>query len=280
MHNLPLPSLHIEEVYPNCANRTESEALRSALLAEQARVLARSVTYGRMGLSAAFHQIPQEAAVHVSRADLGGLYDRVLVNGGERHVYLAIRGACPYGRCPFCVQRDVRTLDHFLPKNLFPEFAVLPANLVPCCFDCNHAKSSHISNSSESQVFHPYFDDWSHLDLLRAAIEWDDAVDVEFSINVGEIPPLVAARATLHFEKLQLGSLYSDHASVELVQRKASFEMTFDDGGPEALRLELWREFQSRRVPFPNAWQPALYRALANSDDFVNGGFAAIDQVH
>src|SRR5271169_2915894 len=44
--------------------------------------------------------------------------------------------------------------------------------------------------------------------------------------------------------------------SVELVQRRADFALTFESGGAEALQVELLRESQSRRVPFPNAWQP------------------------
>jgi hypothetical protein len=126
-------------------------------------------------------------------------------------------------------------------------------------------------------MFHPYFDDLNHLELIRAAIEIGETVYAEFSVNVDGLLPVVADRATEHFETLGLAALYSDHASVELVQRRADFALTFDNGGSEALQAELLRESQSRRMPFPNAWQPVLYQALANSGAFVNGGFLAID---
>jgi hypothetical protein len=277
MYHLPLPAAQIAELYPNCANKTVNMQLRAALLLEGARVLLRSTIYDQMAQGSTLYQIAQEHAEHVSNAELGNLYDRVLVNGGERPTYLAIRGTGLFGRCPLCAQRDVGTLDHYLPKAEFPEFAILPMNLVPCCFDCNHAKRWHTPTALSEQMFHPYFDDWSQLELVRATIEIEATVHAEFSVHVDILPPEVAERATTHFETLGLAALYSDHASVELVQRRADFALTFESGGPEALQLELLRESQGRRVPFPNAWQPVLYQALANSDEFVNGGFLAID---
>jgi hypothetical protein len=277
MYHLPLPEVQIAELYPNCANRTDNPQLREALLLEGARVLQRSNIYDQMAQVSTLHEIAQENAVHVTNAELGNLYERTLVNGGERPTYLAIRGTGLFGRCPLCAQRDVGTLDHYLPKTSFPEFAVLPMNLVPCCFDCNHAKQGHTPVTISDQMFHPYFDDWNDLELIRATIEVGETVYAEFSVNVDVLPPVVADRAAEHFETLGLAALYSGHASVELVQRRASFQLTFQNGGPEALQAELLRESQSRRIPFPNAWQPVLYQALANSGEFVNGGFLVIE---
>ncbi|MBZ5612831.1 MAG: hypothetical protein LAO23_02390 [Acidobacteriia bacterium] len=277
MYHLPLPAAQIAELYPNCANRAGNLQLRTALLQEGERVIQRSATYNQMAQTSTLYQIAQENAVHVSNAELSNLYERALVNGGERPTYLAIRGAGLFGRCPLCAQRDVGTLDHYLPRASFPEFAVLPVNLVPCCFDCNHAKREHTPAAFAEQMFHPYFDDWNDLELIQATIVVEDAVYAEFAVNVDTLHPVVADRAAAHFETLGLAALYSGHASVELVQRRAGFLLTFENGGPEALQAELLRESQSRRVPFPNAWQPVLYRALADSDEFVNGGFYAID---
>jgi hypothetical protein len=127
-------------------------------------------------------------------------------------------------------------------------------------------------------MFHPYFDNWDELQLIRAVVEVEERVDIEFSVDYDQLPPGVADRARMHFETLDLAALYSDHASIELVQRKIDFQLTFENGGPNTLRSELLREYRSRCAPFPNAWQPALYKALAESDEFVNGGFAAIEE--
>ena len=101
---------------------------------------------------------------------------------------------------------------------------------------------------------------------------------MEFSVNDHDLPPEVAGRAQTHFTIFDLAALYSDNASIELVQKKTSFQLTFESGGQDALRIELLRESQSRRAPFPNAWQPALYAALAENPEFISGGFLRIEE--
>jgi hypothetical protein len=252
--------------------------LRAALLAEGIRVQQRSEDYSRMAEAATLFQMTIQNSVHVSAAELEDVYERVLVKGGERPTYLAIRGISRYGRCPFCAQLDVRALDHYLPRSLFPEFAVLPMNLIPCCFDCNHAKRVHTPLRFSDQMFHPYFDNWDDLHLIHAEVVIEERVYVEFSANCDNLSLDIADRARTHFAILDLAALYSDNASVELVQKKADFRLTFENGGQDALRADLLRESQSRRVPFPNAWQPALYGALAESQEFINGGFLRIEE--
>ena len=278
MYHLELPTANITNVFPNCARRTSNRQLKAALLAEGIRVQQRSQDYFRMAQAKTLFQMTMQNSIHVSGAELEDVYERVLVRGGERPTYLAIRGTSRFGRCPFCAQRDVRTLDHYLPRSPFPEFAVLPMNLIPCCFDCNHAKRAHTPVQFADQMFHPYFDSWDDLQLIRAEVEIEERVYVEFSANYDSLPPGVADRARKHFEILDLAALYSDHASIELVQRKADFRLTFESGGQDALRADLLRESQSRRAPFPNAWQPALYGALAESLEFINGGFLRIEE--
>lgn len=42
--------------------------------------------------------------------------------------------------CPNCTIEKVSSLDHFIPKDEFPEFSVNPINLIPCCSNCNSIK--------------------------------------------------------------------------------------------------------------------------------------------
>jgi len=277
MIHLPLPTARIADVYPNCAKRTKDTQLRNSLALEEPRVFARSADYERLAPILSLYRLAQETAIHVTEEELGNLYERVLVKGGERQTYLAIRSSSPFSRCPLCAQRDVQTLDHYLPRASFPEFAVLPINLVPSCFECNHAKHEDVPGTAGELTFHPYYDDWSEHSLIQARIGFDDSVFAEFSVNVEALPDNVAERAMNHFSKLDLGTLYSAHASLELVQRKSNFTLIFDSSGPEVLRAEILRESVSRRRPFSNAWQPALYQALGESDEFINGGFRAIE---
>ena len=44
--------------------------------------------------------------------------------------------------CQYCTLNSVNTLDHFIPKQSFPEFSINPLNLFPCCSECNSKKSN------------------------------------------------------------------------------------------------------------------------------------------
>lgn len=65
------------------------------------------------------------------------------------------------GRCPYCGQQIVKTLDHYLPKTLYPTYAITPYNLVPSCDACNKIKMTESFDSYEQQTIHPYYDDFT-----------------------------------------------------------------------------------------------------------------------
>ncbi len=49
-----------------------------------------------------------------------------------------------YNQCPFCGQPvEPVILDHFIPKNKWPEFSIFPNNLVSQCGNCSSKKSQH-----------------------------------------------------------------------------------------------------------------------------------------
>lgn len=265
-------------VFAACAGRTRSAARRNALLAQRAYVEARANLYLNHAGEGSLYQLPRLAPVGIAAAELSGLYKRVLVDGGERDTYDRLRGGSRFGLCPLCAQRDVKTLDHYLSKDDFPELSVFPANLTPACFECNHAKRTYHALTAHHQLFHPYYDDWSEFRLLKADVEIKDEIEITFSIRAPDgATQEIVRRARRHFSTLGLNSLYTQNAEVELAERKLQFEKTFDSDGSVGLREELESEAESRRRFNRNSWSAALYRALARSDLFCEGGFELID---
>lgn len=266
-------------VFSACATRTLNVDLRAALLAQRPHVEARAALYLlHADLGELFDLAPQDP-VDIDPAELNGLYGRVLVKGGERPLYLKLRGASRFNRCPTCGQRDVKTLDHYLAKDQYPELAVFPANLVPCCFECNHAKLNYRAEEPGEQLFHPYYDDWSGYRLVCATINVGARVTTRFAIRSPHgVEEEVIERARNHFAQLELATLYEQHAAIELVERKPVFQSTFASDGADGLREELAFEARSRCQANVNSWQSALYRALSRSEDFCAGGFEQIDE--
>ncbi|SDA25273.1 hypothetical protein SAMN03159355_03109 [Pseudomonas sp. NFPP10] len=79
--------------------------------------------------------------------------------------------------CPMCGGEGPRTIDHYLPKEWYPEFAVLSYNLIPSCGTCNSKRGSYNHPQQPHPVLHPYFD----ADILSALIIY---IDLSITTNV------------------------------------------------------------------------------------------------
>lgn len=278
MLNIAIPEDDAGTVFSACATRTRPVEKKNALLAQRPWVEARATLYLEHAQQNSLHTFDPQDPDNIEAAELSGVYGRVLVKGGERPTYLRLKGLARYGRCPLCAQRDVKTLDHYLSKDDYPELAVFPANLVPCCFDCNHDKGTYRAQHANQRLFHPYFDNWSQHRLIKASLNIEEGITVTYTVREpGGVDLEIVSRARRHFRELSLGLLYGENAAVELVERKLSFQETFASDGPEGLRDEMEREARSRRRRNRNSWQSALYRALSLSDAFCEGGFEQID---
>lgn len=75
--------------------------------------------------------------------------------------------------CPACGEDGTpNTLDHYLPKESYPEFAVTPANLFPMCDICQGAKGAKTLGLDQKRLFvHPYFDEFLDTQLVTLVIE-------------------------------------------------------------------------------------------------------------
>ena len=62
--------------------------------------------------------------------------------------------------CPACGEDGTpNTLDHYLPKKTYPEFAITACNLFPMCDICQGEKGTTTVNAANERLFlHPYFD--------------------------------------------------------------------------------------------------------------------------
>lgn len=75
--------------------------------------------------------------------------------------------------CPFCgMPLRPLTLDHFFPKSTWPEYSILPNNLVPQCRGCAPIKGE------------KYFDDGNNRSLFISPIYSDLLEKVRLEINV------------------------------------------------------------------------------------------------
>lgn len=70
--------------------------------------------------------------------------------------------------CPMCGSFGCGTLDHVLPKEDYPAFAIFGLNLVPAC-NCNQQRGRALLGPNPGErILHPYFDDILGQRLLKA----------------------------------------------------------------------------------------------------------------
>lgn len=215
---------------------------------------------------------------HVTGEDMKWLYENRLSRGSGRAIYEAIRAAPRHRLCPMCGVRQVRDLDHVLPKAAFPALTIDPRNLVPVCAECNNIKGEHFPRTATEQLIHPYFDDIEDSRWLYATIrESTDLAAFVFSVRPAQTwHPELTARVQWQFDKLKLGKLYASHAGQELARIRRSLVNIFSRSGAEGVRFRLAEDAESRLEDEVNSWNSAMYEAMATSPWFYSGGFALV----
>ena len=129
----------------------DSEELEIILYDWQERLESDYLTEGKRHNLADFDNL--DTGIFTGFEKLYGKYSK----GKELHAFRLKLVELSGGRCPICgvsFGYSQVTLDHILPKSVYPSLAILPINLVPICYYCNTRKNKKIGE----RVFHPYFE--------------------------------------------------------------------------------------------------------------------------
>lgn len=122
------------------------------------------------------------------------------------------------GICQFCGLDSDNTFDHFLPKEMFPDFSVNHRNLMPCCYTCNQLKNTYWLDASSNKkgVINLYSDDLPIAQFLFVHIEILHNLPIgKYYINndAKEIDAEFYETIANHFRQLKLTSRYDDRFS-------------------------------------------------------------------
>lgn len=185
-------------------------------------------------------------------------------------------------RCPFCGIGESSTLDHYLPKERYPEFSIFPKNLVPSCAVCNTRKRDGIliEGTNVRNFLHPCYDmipDLAFLDV-RTRME-GDALSLSYSLTR---PPGMVLRAfrhlQSHFTELDLADRYRrmglEHLGGQYPSLRRAYGPSEDSDRVAEELIQDAEDFEE--VSGPNYWLAKLYRALAGNNEFCDGGFEVI----
>ncbi len=175
--------------------------------------------------------------------------------------------------CPYCLISEPRTMDHYLPKELFPEFSVLPINLIPCCFDCNNTRGKKWLTGSIRNTINAYFDAIENKRFLYASFDVKDEIpQVIFSLKNEEgIPSYIFEIIKNHFDTFKLQARYRNQINSIVSEIYSRFSQPKHklllDKEKQELLLEEVKSNQANNGK--NYWKAVVIEALASSEFLI-----------
>lgn len=247
-------------------------ATRQALTAIHALVTARYAALGAAAMSRTLHGVLGSAPALAQSANLRSCY------GGSTKALLQLKkdikdrqseGSLKY--CPLCGTTLPKTTDHYLPAVRFPEYAVHPLNLVPCCSTCNSIKDDRWLDAAGARRFwHAYTDPVPRSDFLTVNLITDPVAGVAATFTL--VPPAAPTAAwpiiETHFRELKLIERYNELASDEISEFLKSCASYVSTGGPNPELFLQTEAVKARETWGRNHWRAVLMDALSHHPDF------------
>lgn len=177
------------------------------------------------------------------------------------------------GTCPYCSINLPTTIDHFVPKKEYPEYAAHCHNLIPVCADCNRRKKEQWRNNYQRLFLNPYLDKLEDYNFLgvRVTIE-DNKPSILFYIeNRGNISDSLFRIIETHYQILKIietlnnaciETFYSIQSDLvtEVKMRNASLE--------KIMQLHVEQAMRKLQCFGKNHWKSLLEKAIFENKEF------------
>ena len=279
MKRISKPSFNVKDVLTACVTKSSTHTSSRNIVKASGEIEKKENEYDVKKQNNTLHTLPQKQDVN-GILDIDGLKNiysnRMLKEDNDaRYYYDKILSSAPRGKCPYCNLGTATTLDHYLPKSLYPIYSVTPINLVPACKDCNTGKLTEYPTCSENETLHPYYDNVEGERWLFMRVVELYPIVFEFYVDAPDYwGALMKKRLEVHLYSFNLNTQFSIHAQEELDTRKIYFNKLFQNGGHAELKEFLYESYLSSFDNNKNAWQTAFYDGLCNCEEFVNSYFS------
>lgn len=287
MKRLSPPSITTCELYHACVSGIAENSLKDRFkdcwddINEQADDYIYRAGIGTLFLIAPLKSKKDEDPIvigKVRKSELINLYEYYMLKRQPvREIYDVILVAAN-DKCPFCGGIGCpKTLDHYLPKANYPQFSVVPSNLIPACRDCNTGKSNTLASIASEQVLHPYFDDGCFFSeqWVFAQVIQTSPCSLRFYVDApANWDEVKKNRVKKHFDSFDLAKRYSIQAAEELSilvdQRRRE---PISNLSPKTFKEYLLNCADSAAL-FTNHWKRVMYQALSKNDWFCKNSFS------
>lgn len=266
MRNLVLAPINAQDAWEEIIKAKRGERKRRLLdLSPRVKTLYENYDSSRSNIETIIAQdwtaIESEDLIHCYESATEGL---------TKLKYIIEAAQPPASRriCHFCGENSVSDFEHYLPKDLFPEFSVCVFNLMPCCSQCNDKKLGIHLVANKRQIVHLYFDLIPLEKFVNVDIEFHKGEPVAvFSLE--HHPNISFEMFSLlknHYQRLGLLERYSEYASTEFAGIAISLQEHKIDN---FIKVQEWLIEESnrwRRIQSGNHWRVVLYEKLAETN--------------
>lgn len=172
--------------------------------------------------------------------------------------------------CPYCMLDRPKTLDHYIPKDEFPEYAMFVKNLIPCCFDCNNKKDKLWRNGILRQFIHYYNDDILTQQFLYSELVFNGPGSIPHIRHFLRKPTRMAILdyqiANSHFENLGLLAAYDDRMNNRLSTEIQTILRYVTAGLSDQVITDILRDqfLLMSSTHGVNYFEAVIYQTLAN----------------
>lgn len=128
-------------------------------------------------------------------------------------------------KCMYCQIKEPDSFDHYLPKDIYPEFSSLAINLIPCCVTCNKKKDIYWKDLGEVGIINFYLNSIPIEQFLFVDISFSDndyqTPIVKFSLeNKFSINEITFRMIKKHYKRLELSERYKDNVNSVISELK------------------------------------------------------------
>lgn len=172
--------------------------------------------------------------------------------------------------CPSCGEPGrPRTLDHYLPKDIFPELSAFLLNLTPMCDWCQGEKlTEYVTEDGQKRYIHPYFDDVEK-PLFLIAFKPPYATPSIGVVIYENISEELSQLVQLHLEGIDFLARFKEYFKTRYISilRKAQDRRLAE---AKDLRMLLGQFLEMEEEKSINSWDAVLYRSILEDNDLMN----------
>ncbi len=174
--------------------------------------------------------------------------------------------------CQYCLIGETDSVDHYAPKDLFPEFSVFPRNLVSSCSKCNRLKSTKWLLNGVREVASLYFDDLPTDKYLYVEIDCSSGTRAKVTFDLRRPASITRAmfnRIKTQFKALNLIERFNK-AGAEFISEVELSCRALRHNGKAAVKKHLKKVGDGYAGKFgANHMKALVCHELVDNDDFM-----------